>query len=90
MAEKTLVKHLLSKYGILSTDLITAVTSDDAVINPDMTPNYVEMEDTTVSTAKNEESGMNPPVEEVKVEKKKAEIKHTAEDVDAIAASLFK
>lgn len=95
MAEKTLIKHLLSKYGILSTELVTAVTSDDAVINPDMTPNYVEMEDTTVSTAKNEEPIMPPPVEvEVveKPEKKKSEPKetHTAEDVEAIAASLFK
>ena len=97
MAEKTLVKHLLSKYGILSTELITAVTSDDAVINEDGTPNYVETEDVTVITAKNEEPApvvekVEAEVVETKPEKKKAEPKaaQPAEDVDAIAAALFK
>ena len=93
MAEKTLVKHLLSKYGILSTELVTAVTSDDAVINEDGTPNYVETEDITVATAKDEEPIMPPPVEAEVVENpKKPEKKaaQPAEDVDAIAAQLFK
>lgn len=91
MAEKTLIKHLLSKYGILSTELVTAVTSDDAVINEDGTPNYVEMEDVTVTTAKKEEPIMPPPVEEKPVEKKKTDKKEEPkEDVDAIAAALFK
>ena len=44
MAEKTLIKHLLSKWGILSTELITAMDSDMAVINPDGTKDYVENE----------------------------------------------
>ena len=70
MAEKTLVKHLLSKYGILSTELITAVTSDDAVIREDGTPDYVSTEEEViVETGKNEIS-MNPPVEAEVVEKK--------------------
>ena len=96
MAEKTLIKHLLSKYGILSTELVTAVTSDDAVINEDGTPNYVEMEDTTVATAKNEEPIMPTPVVESEIvektpAKKKADPKEEPkEDVDAIAAALFK
>lgn len=99
MAEKTLVKHLLSKYGILSTELVTAVTSDDAVIREDGTPDYVSTEEEViVEQGKNEpDTGMNPPVENVQAEivekPKKAEPKkaeHTAEDVDAIAASLFK
>jgi len=97
MAEKTLIKHLLSKYGILSTELVTAVSSDNAVINPDMTPNYVETEDVVVEKSKNEPEPfpMNAPVEaEVveKPEKKKSEPKstHTEEDLDAIAAAMFK
>lgn len=45
MAEKTLIKHLLSKYGILSTELIVAVDSDEAIINEDGTKNYVEIEE---------------------------------------------
>lgn len=48
MAEKTLIKHLLSKWGILSTELITAMDADMAVINEDGTKNYVETEDDNV------------------------------------------
>ncbi len=42
MAEKTLIKHLLSKWGILSTELITAIDADMTTINEDGTKNYVE------------------------------------------------
>lgn len=42
MAEKTLIKHLLSKWGILSTELISAIDSDMAVINEDGTKDYVD------------------------------------------------
>lgn len=45
MAEKTLIKHLLSKWGILSTELITAIDADSTVINEDGTKSYVETED---------------------------------------------
>lgn len=44
MAEKTLIKHLLSKWGILSTELITAMDADMAVINEDGTKDYVDNE----------------------------------------------
>lgn len=44
MAEKTLIKHLLSKWGILSTELITAMDADMAVINEDGSKTYVETE----------------------------------------------
>lgn len=42
MAEKTLIKHLLSKWGILSTELITAIDADMTTINEDGSKNYVE------------------------------------------------
>lgn len=45
MAEKTLIKHLLSKWGILSTELITAMDADMSVINEDGTKNYVETDE---------------------------------------------
>ncbi len=45
MAEKTLIKHILSKWGILSTEMIQAMDADNAVINEDGTKNYVETED---------------------------------------------
>lgn len=48
MAEKTLIKHLLSKWGILSTELIAAMDADMAVINEDGTKNYVETENDNV------------------------------------------
>lgn len=44
MAEKTLIKHLLSKWGILSTELITAIDADMAVIHEDGTKDYVDTE----------------------------------------------
>lgn len=51
MAEKTLIKHLLSKYGILSTEMIQAVDADMAVINDDGTRNYVEFEEAPAPAA---------------------------------------
>lgn len=48
MAEKTLIKHLLSKWGILSAELIQAMDADMAVINDDGTKNYVETEDNII------------------------------------------
>ena len=45
MAEKTLIKHLLSKWGILSTELITAIDADTAVIHEDGTKDYVDTEE---------------------------------------------
>lgn len=41
MAIKTVLKRLLSKYGILSIEMQSAITSDQAVIN-DSTPEYVD------------------------------------------------
>lgn len=45
MAEKTLIKHLLSKWGILSSELITAMDNDMAVIHEDGTKDYVDTEE---------------------------------------------
>jgi len=87
MAEKTLIKFLLSKYGILSTELVTAVTSDDAIIKEDGTPNYVETEDVPIEqpkAAKDEAEIIDMP------EKEPAPVEQPKEDVDAIAAALFK
>ncbi len=44
MAIKTILKRLLSKYGILSIDMQTAITSDQAAINEDGSPEYVDNE----------------------------------------------
>ena len=96
MACKTMIRQLISKWGLMSTELEKAYEADMGVIGENGSVTYVDNDDSVVEAPvveqpKSEpEFGMNPPVEEVKVTKKKDEIKHTAEDVDAIAASLFK
>ena len=48
MAEKTMIRQLLSKWGMLSTDMIQAYDADMAVINADGTKNYVDNEDENI------------------------------------------
>lgn len=96
MGCKTMLRQLISRWGLMSTELEKAYEADQGVIGENGSVTYVDNDDSVVEAPvveqpKSEpESGMNPPVEEVKVAKKKEEIKHTAEDVEAIAASLFK
>lgn len=45
MAFKTMLRQLISKWGIMSIDMMTAMDSDYAVINEDGTKTYVENED---------------------------------------------
>ena len=44
MAEKTMIRQLLSKWGMLSTEMAIAYESDMAVINSDGTKNYVDVD----------------------------------------------
>lgn len=48
MAYKTMLRQLISKWGIMSIDMQQAIDSDNAVINEDGTKDYVEPEVTTV------------------------------------------
>lgn len=45
MAYKTMLRQLISKWGIMSIDLVSAMDSDMAVINEDGTRTYVETEE---------------------------------------------
>ena len=45
MAYKTLLRHLISRWGVMSIEMATAIDSDMAVINEDGTKDYVETED---------------------------------------------
>ena len=45
MAYKTLLRQLISKWGIMSIDMQTAYISDGATIKEDLTPEYVETMD---------------------------------------------
>ena len=51
MAYKTMLRQLISKWGIMSIDMMTAMDSDMAVINEDGSKNYVETEDPVVIDA---------------------------------------
>lgn len=42
MAKKTMLRQLLSKHALLSTEMQKAVESDQAVITPDLKPEYVD------------------------------------------------
>lgn len=45
MAAKTMLRQLISKWGVMSVELQQAYLADGAVIKDDMTPEYVEMID---------------------------------------------
>lgn len=56
MAYKTMLRQLISKWGIMSIDMVSAMDSDMAVINEDGTKNYVENDDSFID--------MEEPVQE--------------------------
>lgn len=76
MAYKTMLRQLISKWGIMSIDLQNAIDADMAVINQDGTKSYVETEDPVLDV-----STVN--VEEVK------EPKAAEPTGDAIQQALF-
>ena len=49
MAIKTMLRQIISKWGIMSIDLQTAIEKDMAVINEDGSPEYIENEEEVVS-----------------------------------------
>lgn len=51
MAYKTMLRQLISKWGIMSIEMQTAYDGDMAVINDDGTRSYVETEDTVIIPA---------------------------------------
>ena len=66
MALKTMIRQLISKWGIMSIDLQTAIDKDMAVIHEDMSAEYVdnrEQEDTEVVAE--QEYVESPPKEEL-------------------------
>jgi recombination protein RecT len=56
MACKTMLRQLISKWGIMSVELQKAFSADENAVNADMTPNYLEPE-------KDNTPGLLPPVE---------------------------
>ena len=81
MAYKTMLRQLISKWGIMSIDLVTAIDADMAIVNEDGSKSYVEVEEEVNNYAENEPEKI---IDGEAVEK--AEEKGNQDDV---AAALF-
>ena len=79
MAYKTMLRQLISKWGIMSIEMQTAIDSDMAVINEDGTKDYVEIEEPEIVESVSHET------EEPKEEPQKEQ----PENTDEISAALF-
>lgn len=55
MAYKTMLRQLISKWGVMSIDMVSAMDSDLAVINEDGTKDYVESEEYVVDAQETQE-----------------------------------
>lgn len=68
MALKTMLRQLISKWGVMSIDMQTAMETDMAAIKPDLTPDYVETEvvpeTPTAVEEKQAEEPAQPPQEQ--------------------------
>ena len=49
MAQKTLIRQLISKWGVMSIEMIRAFEADDAMINENLTPQFVQEEPEIIS-----------------------------------------
>lgn len=54
MAYKTMLRQLVSKWGIMSIDLVTAIDADMAIVNEDGSKSYVEVEEEVNNYTENE------------------------------------
>lgn len=84
MAYKTMLRQLISKWGIMSIDLVTAIDADMAIVNEDGSKSYVETEEDVNNYAENEpEKIIDGEVVE------KAEEAKEESNQDDVAAALF-
>lgn len=83
MAFKTMLRQLISKWGIMSIDMISALDADMAVINEDGTKEYVDTEPDVIDMPADDVS--NQPQEEPKTE---APQEQATEPTD-VQAALF-
>lgn len=95
MAMKTMLRQLISKWGVMSIDMITAMESDAAVIKEDLTPDYVESE-AVPEPAKEAPQQPQEPTEEPKAqtpapepEKPQEKPQAAPQQQDAVMAALF-
>ena len=82
MAYKTMLRQLISKWGIMSIDLVTAIDSDMAVINSDGSKSYVEAEeDVNNYTENNNDKVVDSEATEKKEDAEKKEDTKKQEEV---------
>lgn len=82
MAYKTMLRQLISKWGVMSIDLQTAIEGDMAIISEDGTPHYVENDEDGVIDAGSTE--VTAPAEKVHDQQQAA-----PEPSSNISAALF-
>ena len=84
MAYKTMLRQLISKWGIMSIDLVTAIDADMAIVNEDGSKSYVEVEEEVNNYTENEpEKIIDGEVVE------KAEEAKEESNQDDVTAALF-
>ena len=87
MAKKTLIRQLISKWGIMSIELQTAYGNDMAVIDENGTPHYVYNEQDIVETVAEEIAENANQIEfDAEVEEKPQEVKEEQPLPDFMAA----
>ena len=84
MAYKTMLRQLISKWGIMSIDLVTAIDADMAIVNEDGSKSYVEVEEEMNNYTENEPE----KIIDSEVTEKTEEEKEESEQED-INAALF-
>lgn len=68
MAYKTMLRQLISKWGIMSIELQNAIDSDMAIINEDGTKDYVENDDSVIDMPEQAADTQSEPVQEAPVQ----------------------
>ena len=93
MAEKTMIRQLLSKWGVLSIEMAQAYESDLAVINEDGTKDYVENETDVIDVTEVASEVVQEPEQlegQTSIEKDFPQYMPTEQPMDAQAALFGK
>lgn len=84
MAYKTMLRQLISKWGIMSIDLVTAIDADMTIVNEDGSKSYVEVEEEMNNYTENEPEKIIDGEAVEKAEEAKEE-----SNQDDVATALF-
>lgn len=68
MAKKTMLRQIISKWGIMSTEMNEAFTSDNAVIGEGQIPEYIDNQEQVIERVVDEQIEKDEPIIDVAVE----------------------